>query len=90
MKDQTKVTLMVCLYTVGKKCPLLTVGKLKVLKCFSLTEPPLPYTHQKNDRFDRSVFKWWINRVFWPCHKNSQGYVKAVLLVDNFSYHNMV
>ena len=89
MKDNKRVTLMVCSSTVGKKCLLLSVGKLKIPKCFSLTEPPFLYTHHKNAWFHQSLFKWWINRVFWPWHKKNQGDVTAVLLVDNCGAHKI-
>ena len=66
MKDKTRLKLTVYSSMVGKKCPLSAVGKLKVPERFYLKEPPFPYTHQKNTRSDRYVFKRRINRVFRP------------------------
>ena len=90
MKSKDRATLMVCTNAAGEKVPLAIVGKSKKPKCFSLCEKiPPPYSNQKNAWFDKTVFLWWIREVFWPHHLKEKGDVPCILLLDNFSAHQM-
>lgn len=76
---------MVCTSVTDEKCPLAAIGKSKKPTCFSISPSPFPYRHQTNAWFDQDMFRWWINHVFWPWHRNTRGSVRAYLLVNNCS-----
>ena len=92
IKDKTRITVMVCTATNGKKVPLAVIGKPENPVCFSLApnrKPPLPYRNQKAAWFDRHITVWWINHVFWPHHRKMHGDVDCILLLDNCSAHKI-
>jgi hypothetical protein len=92
MKDKTRITIMVCTASDGTKVPLSVIGKPKKPVCFHLADggkPPLSYNNQPNAWFDRNITVWWINSVFWPFHLRTQGDVKALLLLDNCTAHDI-
>jgi hypothetical protein len=92
MKYKTRIAIKVCTASDGTKVPLSVIGKPKKPVCFSLVEggkPPLAYKNQRNAWFDKSITIWWIVTAFWPFHLRTQGNVKAVLLMDNCSAHDI-
>ena len=93
MKDKERVTLMVCTSADGWRAPLALIGKSKKPVCFQLltnsSKPPIAYRNQRNAWFDKDTTEWWIHNVFWPAHLKRHGHVNCILLLDNFSGHNV-
>ena len=86
MKDNIRLTLMVCMVASEKKLSLAVVGKSKAPKLFEGIIPPLPYTNKKNPWFDREITRWWINNVLLPYHDKHHGcVVPCHILLGNFS-----
>ena len=75
-----------------RKMPLSAVGKLKNPECFKLMDgarPPLQYKNQTNAWFEQKITLWWILNVFWPYHLHTEGYVNAMILLDNYSAYTL-
>ena len=90
MKDKTRVTLMICTAANGDKIPIAFVGISENPHCFREGTPPLPYIHQKNAWFDKSITRWWLNSVLLPYHFLKHGRnVPCVVLLDNCSAHKL-
>ena len=87
MKSKDRITTMICTSPDEKKVPLAIVGKSKKPHLFNLCDgkPPFPYINQANSWFDKPITLWWINCVLWPHHMSVNGYVNAVLLLENCS-----
>ena len=78
---------MICTSTDGKKAPLAIIGKSKNPTCFNLGKFPIAYKNQNKAYFTLKVTVWWIKTVFWTHHLNIQGYMNAILILDNYSSH---
>lgn len=91
MKDKERITLMVCTSATGQKLPLAVIGKSASPTCFRQcgNKPPLPYFQQENAWFDKRVFLWWLKEVFSKAVRQTHGDQKVVLLLDNFSGHQL-
>ena len=89
MKDKTRLTLMACTSATGEKIKLAVIGKSNRPHCWDICDdhPPLPYNHQSNAWFDRSITEWWLNDIFAPECRKKHGENKVILLLDNFPAH---
>ena len=89
MKDKTRITLMICTSASGDKIPLAVVGKSARPQCWDLChdKPPLPYKHQANAWFDKSIMAWWLKEVFGLEMRKRYGENKVILLLDNCAAH---
>ena len=87
MKDNTIVMYMMCTAADVHWVPLEFIGKSKNPICIELLrgEPTsLPYKDQPNAWFEKSVYVWWINNVFWTNHLTRNGEVNKILNLGNF------
>ena len=90
MKDKERITIMVTTAADGWQAPLAIIGKLARPRCFNLVNRcPIAYMNQRNAWFDQRVMSWWISSVFLPAHRKRSNGVFAILILDNFSGHNI-
>ncbi|KAK9306373.1 hypothetical protein QLX08_002895 [Tetragonisca angustula] len=91
-----RVTLALCSNATGShKLPLLLINKHKRPRALKhcINHLPVIYTHNENAWMNTETFQFWYHSKFKPCvrrrqlEENNNG--KVLLIVDNFSGHNL-
>ena len=89
MKDNTRVTLMVCIADNGEKsyCCFWEIEKSTL---FFNKDVALTYTQKNNAWFNKIINKWCIEDFLIPYHfKYRDRGVPCYLILDNCTAHNL-